>query len=62
MCRSVKWTWRCGCYKDTILELCSKEFDRDHAPLVRQERVSDLECDACYFDYWGDEDEDDDED
>lgn len=56
MCRSVKWTWKCGCHKATVLTRCSKEFDKDHAPLVREERVSDLECDACLY---GDEDDDD---
>lgn len=58
MCRSIKWFWKCGCYKYTILERCANEFDKCHT-ISRQKRTSDIECDGCYF---GDEYDQDDED
>ena len=48
MCRSIKWVWKCGCYKSTVLERCAREFEKYHT-ISRQERTSDIECDSCYF-------------
>lgn len=64
MCRSIKWFWRCGCYKTTVLERCPHEFDRNHTISRHDERVSSIECDDCYYrdhDHDGDLDREDDE-
>lgn len=48
MCRSIKWTWKCGCYRTTFLDLCPKEFDKGHT-LSKDERTWGMKCDDCYY-------------
>jgi hypothetical protein len=48
MCRSVKWFWKCGCWKETVLERCEREFEKNHK-MKKDTRTSVIKCDDCYY-------------